>query len=265
MSQGFASPARAWLRAIPDSLARCLRENDAPIDVDLARAQHRAYALALEAAGVAVRTLPAEESCPDCVYVEDVALLLGPLALATRPGAPPRRPEVAPVADALAQAMPLVTMRAPATLDGGDVLRVGQRLFVGLSARTNADGARALAEHAAPLGLEVVPVPVQAGLHLKSAITLVTPGLVVLTRGPLDPRPFREVGLEVLLTDEPLGGNVLALSDRVLVSAGAPALAETLQARGLAVVLLDISELHKGDGALTCLSLRQPPPGAWCA
>lgn len=261
----FASPVRAWVRAVPDSLPACLRSNDLPIDVARARAQHAAYAAALVEAGIAVETLPAEYSCPDCVYIEDTAVLLGPVALLTVPGAPARRPELAAVAEALARALPTRTMALPATLDGGDVLRAGSTLFVGLSGRTNEAGLRALAALAEPLGLALRPVPVSAGLHLKSAVTLVDPETVVIVRDQLDPAPFVEADLRALLVTEPFGGNVLALGDRVLVSADAPRTADRLAARGLRVVSLDVSELHKGDGALTCLSLRQPPAGAWCS
>lgn len=260
----FASPRLAWLRAVPESMPLCLRERPEPIDVALARAQHGAYAAALADAGVELRWLPAEDSCPDCVYIEDTALLLGPVALATVPGAPSRRPEVAPVAAALAVQMSVHSMALPATLDGGDVLRAGEHLFVGLSGRTNAGGVQALRDVAEPRGLRVHPVPVTGGLHLKSAITMATPELALLVRGALDPAPFQAAGLEVLAVEEPLGGNVLGLADRVIVSSSAPGTAATLRARGLPVVSVDVSELHKGDGALTCLSLRQPPPGCWC-
>lgn len=265
LSARFASPQRAWLRAIPKRFPDCLRTNDLPIDVALARAQHAAYAAALADAGVDVQILPAAEDCPDCVYIEDVAVLLGPLTLITTPGASSRRPEVAGVRPVLQAAGPIRAMSTGAILDGGDVLRAGDTLFVGLSARTSAAGLAALREVADPLKLAVVPVPVQAGLHLKSAVTLAAPGLLVLVEEQLDPAPFARAGLEVLLVDEPHGGNVLALKDRVLVSSASPRVGARLRARGLRTVEVDVTELHKGDGALTCLSLRQPPPGAWCS
>lgn len=261
----FSSPALAWLRGVPDSYPRCLRGNNLPIDVSLARAQHRAYADALAEAGVALSWLPADELCPDSVFIEDTAVLLGPRALATAPGAAARAPEVPPVAEALARHVPLSRMAPPAALDGGDVLRAGDTLFVGLSGRTNERGVSALASVAAREGLAVRPVPLAAGLHLKSVVTLLDPGTLVLLDGALDPAPFLGAGLDLLLVGEPAGANVLALADRVLVSADAPETARRLSARGHAVVRLSLSELHKGDGALTCLSLRSPPPGRWCA
>ena len=265
MIRPFAAPEGALLRGIPDSYPLCLRENTLPIDVALARVQHAAYAAALEDAGIAVATLAAEASCPDCVFIEDIAAILGARAVLTRPGASARRPECLAVAEALAGELELHSMAAPATLDGGDVLRVGDTLYVGLSGRTNAAGFVFLAGVAAAEGIHAVPVPLAAGLHLKSASSLVSPELVVLEVGPLDPALFRAAGVEVLVIDEAHAGNVLALGSRVLVSAAAPKLADLLTRRGLDVVALDLSELHKGDGALTCLSLRIPAPGTWCA
>lgn len=269
MNRPFLAPAGALLRAVADSYPLCLRDNDLPIDVARARAQHAAYAAALEDAGVPTATLAAEEACPDCVFIEDTAVILGERAVLTRPGASSRRPECLAVAEALAEDLVLSRMEAPATLDGGDVLRAGDTLFVGLSGRTNAAGFVFLAGVAAAEGLRCVPVPLAGGLHLKSVLTLVSPAAVLVQVGsagvaPFDLDPLLGTGLEILATDELFGGNVLALGETVLVSAAAPRTAELLDRRGLRVVPLSLSELHKGDGALTCLSLRLPAPGAWC-
>jgi dimethylargininase len=257
------------VRDVPDTYARCLRRDPVPLDPARARAQVQAYARVLGELGVAVERLPADEACPDCCFVEDAAVVLSAgLAVLTRPGAPSRRPELPPVERALRG---LVAEVAPlddpaATLDGGDVLRAGATLFVGLSERTNRAGADALGRVAARAGLSVVAVPVGAGLHLKSAVTLLAPGRLVLQAGALDPTPFLRAGLSCLEVEEPAGANVLALGPVVLVSSAAPrALARLVREPGLVVRAIDVAELHKGDGALTCLSLRVPPPGAWCA
>lgn len=265
MSRPFLAPAGALLRALPDHYPLCIRESEEPIDLVRARAQHAAYAAAIEDAGVPTAILLADEACPDCVFIEDTAVILGVRALLTRPGASSRRPESRAVGEALAGDLELHRMEGPATLDGGDVLRVGDTLFVGLSSRTNTAGFVSLAGVAAAEGVRCVPVPLAEGLHLKSAVSLASAGAVVLYHGPLDPGPFRAAGVEILTTDEPFGGNVLALGRRVLVSADAPKTADLLARRGLDVVVLALSELHKGDGALTCLSLRMPRAGAWCA
>jgi len=265
MLPALAAPLTAIVRAVPDAYVRCLRTDPAPIDLERARAQHRGYIAALTDAGVTVLLLPADEAHPDACFIEDTAVVLGAHALITRPGAPSRRGEVGPVAAALAAHRSVHTMHAPAILDGGDVLRAGPLLFVGLSTRSDAAGARILAELAAREHLEVRTIPVAAGLHLKSAVTLVDERTLVLHDGALDPAPFTAAGLDVLRVAEPVGGNVLALGRHLLVSADAPATAALLAARGHAVTRVEVGEFHRGDGALTCLSLRLAPPGAWCA
>ena len=242
-----------------------MRTGDALIDVALARQQHRAYADALESEGVLIHWIETDETCPDAVFVEDAAVLLGPEALVTVPGAPSRRPEVPPIAAALAARLRTTSMAHPATLDGGDVMRAGDVLFVGLSSRTNRLGLAALEQVAGGHGLTTVGVPLSAGLHLKSVITLAAEGVLVAVEGALDLTPFRAHGLQIHTVSEFHGGNVLALGDTVLVSAHAPQTAALLRGLNLRVVVLNLSELHAGDGALTCLSLRQPPPGRWCA
>lgn len=268
-SRPFTPPARALVRGVPDSYARCLRRERVDVDPARARAQVEEYASVLAACGVVVDALATDELCPDACFVEDTAVVLdASLALLTRPGAPSRRTEVLPVGAALRAC---VTRQVAmdddpaATLDGGDVLRVGDTFLVGLSERTNRAGADALARAARPLGLTVRAVPVGAGLHLKSVVTLAAPDLAVVTP-EVDQAALRALGVRCLLVDEPAGANVLALGQVVLVSSAAPRTAARLAREpGLDVRMIDVSELHKGDGALTCLSLRVPPPGAWCA
>jgi dimethylargininase len=262
----FAAPARALLREVPDSFLHALQHTPALLDAERARTQHASYATALREAGVRVEVLAADEACPDCCFVEDVALVLSDIrGIVTRPGAASRRSAGPPVTAALASgSLTLTQLEAPATLDGGDVLRAGARLFVGVSSRTNREGVAQLTGQAGAAGLSVVPVTLGQGLHLKSVVTLLDPGSVVLLRGALDAAPFHDAGLEPVVVDEPAGANVLALGARVLVSAAAPRTADALSSRGHDVRAVDVSELHKADGALTCLSLRVPPPGAWC-
>ena len=263
----FAPPARVVVRAVSSRYAECLRSDaSARIDVTLARAQHAAYVAVLATLGVRVDVLPTDPESPDACFIEDTAVITGAHALATRPGATSRRAEVGPVAEALARELALHPMGAPATLDGGDVLRIDGRLFVGLSSRTNRDGVDALASVAARDGLEVVPVAVRGGLHLKSACSLASASLLLFDPGGMgdaELAPFRAAGVEVLPVAEPAGANVLTLGRAVLVSAAAPRTAEALRARGLDVRVVDVGEFHKGDGALTCLSLRVPEAGAW--
>lgn len=211
--------------------------------------------------GLRVDVLPTDDDSPDACFVEDTAVITGTHALATHPGAPSRRAEVEPVAAELARDLTVHRMTPPATLDGGDVLRIDSRLFVGLSSRTNPGGVNSLARVASRDGLEVVPVHVRGGLHLKSACTLASATLLLYDPSVMraeDLAPFDSARVEPLAAPEPAGANVLALGDAVLVSAAAPGTAAMLRARGLDVRVVNVGEFHKGDGALTCLSLRVP-------
>jgi dimethylargininase len=260
-------PARVLVRPVPLRYPECLREDRAvSIDLERARQQHAGYVRALREAGAQVGEVDASDETPDACFLEDAAVVTGRHALSTRPGAPSRRAEVEGVARALAAFCTVCAMEAPATLDGGDVLRAGSTLFVGLSSRTNQAGAQRLAEVARLDGLETRVLRVTGGLHLKSACTLADATTLLYAPallGEADLAPFRDLGLTCLAAPEPAGANVLALGSRVLVSAAAPRTSALLAQRGLDVRLVDVGEFHKGDGALTCLSLRIPPQGGW--
>ncbi|MCA9709833.1 MAG: N(G),N(G)-dimethylarginine dimethylaminohydrolase [Myxococcales bacterium] len=260
-----ATPRRAWVRAPGDAYVDCLRTHpEGAPDVARALDEHEGYVRALEDAGVEVVRVPAAEGLPDACFVEDVAVVLDhEVAVLTRPGAPSRRLEVADLAPRLAASLVLWPLRAAATLDGGDVLRLGARLLVGRSRRTNREGIEQLRGFATPRGLEVVEVEVARGLHLKSACTALDAHTVVVDPDALDPAVLERLDLTVHPVPEPLGANVLAFEDRVLVSAAAPRTADGLEARGWRVVRICVGEFHRGDGALSCLSLRQPPEGGW--
>lgn len=260
-----STPTHAWVRAPSAAYAQCLRRHDGPDpDVALATRQHAAYVAALREAGIAVEIVPPADALPDACFVEDAAVLLTDrVAVVSRPGAPTRRAEVATLEPVLAGAFALARLEAPATLDGGDVLRLHRRVLVGRSTRTNDEGIARLRAIAAPHGLEVIAVEVRAGLHLKSACTALDADTVVVDPTALDPAVLEALGLRACPVEEPLGANVLALGDRVLVSADAPRTAQWLESTGRRVVRLSLSALHEGDGALSCLSLRRPPAGGW--
>jgi dimethylargininase len=256
-------PRAVLVRAISASYPRCIRSSDAPIDLPLSRAQHQAYVEALRSQKLQVEMLPALDGMPDAVFVEDNAVVIGRRALIARSGAPARREESEATARALAAWCEPVVMDAPATLDGGDVLRVGSRLFVGLSGRTNAFGFEQLARLGAEEGVQAIAVPVANGLHLKSACTLADERGLLYVPEMIDPKPFVDAGLEAIPVEESVGGNVLAIGDVVLVSAAAERTSALLRARGRSVLALEVGEIHKGDGALTCMSIRIPERGEW--
>ena len=240
---------RALLRPPSEAYARCLRPDPgAPIDLARARAQHAAYAAALgEFADVEL--LSPEPDMPDACFVEDAAIVNGRVAVITRPGAEARRAETPGVARALARTHDCRPMRI-GRLDGGDVMLAGGRAFVGLSARTDREGASELGRL---LGLETVLVPLGPWLHLKTAVTPIGPDALLQLKGAYPAGAFP--GFAIVETDEPMGANVLALAGGVLVSAAAPRTAALLAARGLRARSVEIGEFHAGDAGLTCLSL----------
>jgi dimethylargininase len=227
-----------------------------PVDVALAQAQHAAYADALAANGWTVEQVPTAEDCPDSVFVEDTVVVCEDLAVLTHPGLPARRAEVDGVARTV-QALGLRTARInrPGVLDGGDVLQVGNTVYVGRGGRTDGEGIRQLRRLLTPLGRTVVAVPLGKVLHLKSAVTalpdgtfLVLPGLVPADLFPAV-RPVQEEGGSHAV---PLGG------DRVLIAASAPRTAQLLDDLGFTPVVVDIGEFEKLEGCVTCLSVLLP-------
>jgi len=226
-----------------------------PIDADRAQAQHRAYEECLRSLGCDVRRLPPEPDLPDAVFVEDAAVVFEELAVVARPGAVSRRAEVQSVADALAAYRTLRAIEPPATLDGGDVLVVGRTVFVGLSTRTNEDGAAQLAAALAPHGYAVRALAVRSCLHLKSAATRVAPATVLLNPAWVDARAFDGFERIEAHPDEAFGANALPVGGSVVYPTAFPRTRERLLGRGLSVRTLDLSELAKAEGGVTCCSL----------
>lgn len=256
----------ALTRAPGPELDRCelTHLSRQPIDAGRARAQHRAYQAALRSAGVRVIELPADPALPDGVFVEDTAVVLDEVAVLTSPTPPSRRGELIAIEAALAPFRRLARLPAGTFLEGGDVLRVGRTLLVGLSGRTSEAGLRALEGIVRPLGYTVVPVRVTGCLHLKSATCAVDEETLLVNRAWLDTGPltgFRQVDVPAA---EPFGANVLRLPGIVLVSAAYPETADLVRGLGHKVVTVDVSELHKAESGMTCMSLvlgAAPDPG----
>ncbi|HPF70081.1 MAG TPA: amidinotransferase [Candidatus Krumholzibacteria bacterium] len=225
-------------------------------DLLMARAQHASYVAALREQGLEVTVLPALEGCPDACFVEDTAVIVPGLSVVTRPGAPSRRGETATIAAALPVDRPQVTIAAPGTLDGGDVLVVDRTCWIGLSGRTNAEGAGQLVEALAPLGLDCRLVPVGEGLHLKSSLSHLGGRRLLMTEQLAALDVFAGWDIMVVPAAEAYACNALWLDGRLLVPTGYPRTVALLAAKGLALLELDMSEYRKLDGGLTCLSLR---------
>lgn len=225
------------------------------IDVERAQRQHEAYAEALRGSGVDVRVLRINEDCPDGVFVEDVAVVLDEVAVITTMGTASRRAEIPAVRRAIAEYRDIADVAPPATLEGGDVLRVGRTLFVGLSSRTNPAGVAALQEVAGPLGYAVAPVDVPGALHLKTCITALDDETCLVNRRWLDPASFAGIKLIDVAPGEPWGANVLRLEHRVIMNAACPATTAIVRDLGYRVEIVDISEFGKAEAGLTCMSL----------
>ena len=247
----------ALTRPVPASLAQCeLTHLDRePIDVARAAEQHRLYEAALRALGCTIRQLPAADDQPDSVFVEDVAVVLDEIAVITRPGAASRRGERASVAPVLSEYRELVTIAAPGTIDGGDVLRLGETLFVGLSSRTNEDGLRQLARYVERFGYSVQPMQTKACLHLKSAATALAADRVLCNPAWVDEKYFAGVDVVHVAPEERHAANVLCLGNSVICSAAHERTIAYLRGRGYSVIPIDVSELAKAEAGVTCCSL----------
>jgi dimethylargininase len=247
----------ALVRAVSDSIVDCELTHLERTSIDAARArdQHAEYCAALRAAGCEVVEVPALHDHPDAVFVEDCAVVVDGLAVITRPGAASRRGEVESVASVLARYRPLARIVEPATLDGGDVLRIGRTLFVGMTPRTNAEGIAQLRALLAPHGDAVVAVPVKGCLHLKTGVTEVAPGVVLINPEWIDPTPFAGLTRIEVDPDEPMAANALRLGDRVIYPDAFPRTAARLAARGVVLARVPADELGKAEGGVTCCSI----------
>jgi dimethylargininase len=233
-----------------------------PVDVDLALRQWESYVAALENAGWEIIQVPPMEECPDGVFIEDDVVMYGDRAVVARPGADERKPETAAIADLLgALGYDVVSIEAPGTLDGGDILKHDNTVWVGLGGRTNQSGLDQLTAYLEPYGARVVPVPLSKVLHLKSAVTALPDGSIIgyppLVDDPAFFPHFRPM-------PEEAGAHVVDLGEgRLLIAASAPRSADLIADLGYTPVPVDITEFEKMEGCVTCLSVRlRTPPRA---
>lgn len=226
-----------------------------PVDAALAATQWARYVDVFRDLGWSVRELPAADTHPDGVFVEDTVVVFDDLVVLTRPGALSRRGEIQsmrPVAEATGREVAEIT--EPGTLEGGDILKVGRTVYVGRTLRTDAEGAAQLRALLEPRGWDVVEVPVTKALHLKSAVTALPDGTVIGYPPLVDDPALFESFLPV---PEAEGTAVVVLDqDTVLLSEGAPGTAALLRERGLTVRTTPVSEFEKLEGCVTCLSVR---------
>ena len=237
-----------------------------PIDHGRAVREHDAYEDVLRGLGCTIQRLPDLPENPDSVFVEDTAVVVDTIAVIARPGAPSRRGEVQSTADALARYRPLAFIEPPGTLDGGDVMVTPGAVFVGVSGRTNAGGARQLAAILAPHGFQVVPVAVTGCLHLKSAVTHLRAARfggqasdsLLINPQWVDVSHFAAFDLIEVDPGEPEAANVLLVGDRVICAEAYPKTRQRLETARIATVTVPAGELAKAEGGLTCGAIIVP-------
>jgi len=247
----------AITRAVSPAMVHCEISfiDRCPIDLSKAQGQHHAYEMLLEKLGARVLSLPAEPALPDSMFVEDPAIVLDELAVILPLGTESRRPEAASLAKALSSFRKLEYVSLPGTLEGGDVLRIGLKVFVGLTRRSNAEGLRQLASILAPHNYEVIAVPVTGCLHLKSAVTHIGGNTLLANRAWFDAAPFAAYDWIDVNPAEPHAANALAFGGTIIFPASFPHTRARMEGRGFHVTPIDISELQKAESGLTCSSL----------
>ena len=245
----------AVVRPVPDSFDRCVRTNVEEIDVALARSQHAGYCRALQKLGLKLVWVEGDNVLPDSCFVEDTAVVFGDEAIICNLKIESRVQEVVEVAKVLRKIKEMHYIRPPATIDGGDVLNIGNKVFVGLSARTNLPAIRQLRRFLENSNFQIVPVKIRNVLHLKSACTYLGNNYVILSRGHFDRDILRSYNKIVTPKGEEYAADCLAINGTVLMAKGYPKTKKLVEKEGFRVEELEISEFRKGEGALTCLSI----------
>ncbi|HKV61339.1 MAG TPA: arginine deiminase family protein [Candidatus Acidoferrum sp.] len=247
----------AITRAVSPSIVHCELSfiDRKPIDLAAAQEQHHAYENLLRKLGARVISLPAEPELPDSMFVEDPVIVLDELAVILPLGTETRRREAASLAHALSEFRKLEYVSLPGTLEGGDVLHIDRKIFVGLTKRSNAEGIRQLAAILARHNYEVIAVPVTGCLHLKSAVTYLGRNTLLANRAWFDTTSLAAFDWIDVDPAEPHAANALALGGTIILPASFPRTRACIEARGFHVTPLDISELQKAESGLTCSSL----------
>lgn len=226
-------------------------------DYTRALLQHRHYIDALKQCGLQVTILDPDETFPDSVFVEDTALITPRCAVITNPGAASRRGEVEAVAAVLNDLdRPVRRIHAPGTLDAGDVMMVGSHYYIGLSGRTNAEGARQLTAILNDYDMTGSTIKLDRVLHLKTGVAYLENNYLAATGEFLCHPDFQKYKILEIAAEESYAANCVWINDRVLVPSGYPAARKTVEAAGYRVITVDVSEFQKVDGGLSCLSLR---------
>jgi dimethylargininase len=259
-ARGMSAFTRAIVRGVPETISAGIATADlGKPDAEKTREQHGLYVAALEGCGLEVTLLDADDRYPDSVFVEDTAVATERCAIVTNPGAAERKGEVHAVEKALAGIYGDVErITDPGTVDGGDVLQVGDHFYVGLSKRTNREGAEQLSAILQRYDFGVSFVALSRFLHLKTGVAYLGDDDLVVARELVDKDPFRRFDKVVVPAEEEYGANCIGINGRVLVAAGYASAKRGVSERGYEVTELEMSEFRKLDGGLSCLSLPLP-------
>ena len=243
------------VRPVPDSYDHCVRTNAEKIDVALAKSQHAEYRRTLQELGLELIWIKGDNTLPDSGFVEDTAVILGEKAIICNMKTKSRVKEVVEVAKTLEKLKETYHIRPPATIDGGDVLKIENKVLVGLSARTNIHAIRQLRKILENSDFEIVPVKIQNVLHLKSACTYLGNNYVIVSKGHFDTDILQDYNEIVVLRGEEYAADCLSINGTVLMAKGYSKTKSLIEKEGFFVKELEISEFRKGEGALTCLSI----------
>jgi dimethylargininase len=226
-----------------------------PINLDIARAQHREYVNALAEVGCQIIELPAEAGLPDSVFVEDTAVILPEAAIITRPGADSRKPETESIIQALSPYRTLIHITMPATVDGGDVLVLEKNIYVGISTRSNEASVLQMQELLGCHGYKVTGVKTHGCLHLKTAVTHVDERTLLINPKWVDGYQFNDFDWIEVDPSEPFAANCLPVNGHIIFPTAFPKTRAKLEARGYKIRAVNVDELAKAEGAVTCCSL----------
>lgn len=245
----------ALVRPVPNSYDKCIRTNTEGIDVELAKKQHMGYCKALENLGLKLLWARGDDTLPDSCFVEDTAVVFGEKAVVCNMKMESRRGEVVEIEKMLEKMKKVYCIEPPATIDGGDVLKIGKEVFVGLTARTNIYAVEQLRKILENDGFNIIPVKVDGVTHFKSVCTYLGNGYVVLAEGYFNADVFKGYNRLVVPPSEQYASNCLAVNGVVLMAKGYPKTRRLIEREGFTIQELEMSEFRKGEGALTCLSI----------
>ncbi len=227
-----------------------------PPDYDLCLQQHAAYVDTLKQLGLQIIELESQPGFPDACFVEDVAVVTPEIAVITRPGTQSRRGETAFIKSTLKEHREIKFIETPGTLEGGDVMIVGNKCYVGISQRTNKQGAEQLHDVLESFGYTTHAIKMDEGLHLKSDVNYVDEETLVVTNSMSQRSDFVDYKRIVIDENERYAANIVRVNDGLIIADGFPNTAEQLDKTGYPIIALNVSEFEKMDGGLTCLSLR---------